>query len=217
MPEWNEEDDTPVSGPGGALSPGLGVRRVVLGGFAGVALLVGPVGLAQAVVPGGSADVEAGNNGEDTMFAALGANTEVVSEVSQARMNEALAAQPATVDEKPPAATTSTSTTTTTTTPPTPPEGTTPNPDNGGPVGDPNSFATWDALAACESGGRWDLNTGNGYYGGLQFSLGTWQSLGGTGYPHEHSRQTQIALGQKLQARSGWGQWPGCASKLGLI
>lgn len=215
MPEWTEDDDASSSGAGGGLSQGFGVRRVVLGGFAGVALLVGPVGLAQAVVPGGSADVEAGDNETNTLFSALGANTEVVSEVSQARLNEALAAQPATVDEKPPAATTST--TTTTTVPPSPPEGSTPNPDNGGPIGDPNSFATWDALAQCESGGRWGLNSGNGYYGGIQFSLSTWRSLGGTGYPHEHSRETQIALGQKLQARSGWGQWPGCARKLGLI
>ena len=44
----------------------------------------------------------------------------------------------------------------------------------------------WDQLAQCESGGNWAINTGNGYYGGLQFNLGTWQAYGGTGYPHEH-------------------------------
>ena len=52
----------------------------------------------------------------------------------------------------------------------------------------------WDALAQCESGGNWAINTGNGYYGGLQFNLGTWQAYGGTGYPHQTSRETQIAI-----------------------
>jgi hypothetical protein len=75
----------------------------------------------------------------------------------------------------------------------------------------------WDDLAECESGGDWGSNTGNGYYGGLQFSAGTWASVGGTGLPHEHSRETQIHFGQVLQARSGWGQWPHCAAQLGLL
>lgn len=74
----------------------------------------------------------------------------------------------------------------------------------------------WDRLAQCESGGNWHINTGNGYYGGLQFSPRTWQSVGGVGYPHEASREEQIARGQMLQARSGWGQWPACSAKLGL-
>ncbi len=74
----------------------------------------------------------------------------------------------------------------------------------------------WDRLAQCESGGRWNINTGNGYYGGLQFSLSTWRAVGGTGYPHQHSRAEQIKRGQILQARAGWGQWPACSRKLGL-
>jgi LysM repeat protein len=74
----------------------------------------------------------------------------------------------------------------------------------------------WDRLAQCESGGNWHINTGNGYYGGLQFSLRTWQGVGGVGYPHEASREEQIARGQILQVRSGWGQWPACTAKLGL-
>lgn len=74
----------------------------------------------------------------------------------------------------------------------------------------------WDALAQCESGGNWQANTGNGYYGGLQFLPSTWRSVGGTGLPHEASREEQVARGQALQARSGWGQWPACARKLGL-
>ena len=49
-----------------------------------------------------------------------------------------------------------------------------------------------------------------------QFTLETWQALGGTGYPHEADAATQTAMAKKLQAQSGWGQWPGCADKLGL-
>lgn len=76
----------------------------------------------------------------------------------------------------------------------------------------------WHDLAMCETGGKMDNpNTGNGYFGFFQFSLGTWESVGGTGYPHEHSYGTQKSFAQKLQARSGWGQWPHCAAKLGLL
>ena len=50
----------------------------------------------------------------------------------------------------------------------------------------------WDAVAQCESGGNWAINTGNGYYGGLQFSPSTWAANGGTGMPHENSREEQI-------------------------
>lgn len=74
----------------------------------------------------------------------------------------------------------------------------------------------WDRLAQCESGGNWSINSGNGYYGGLQFSLPTWKAVGGTGYPHQASKAEQVKRGQILQARSGWGQWPACAFKLGL-
>lgn len=77
--------------------------------------------------------------------------------------------------------------------------------------------SVWDRLAQCESGGNWAINTGNGYYGGLQFTLSTWQSVGGSGYPHQASREEQINRAQILQARSGWGQWPACAAKLGLL
>ncbi len=75
----------------------------------------------------------------------------------------------------------------------------------------------WDALAQCESGGNWAINTGNGYYGGLQFNVGTWQSYGGTGLPSQASRETQIAIATKVRdASGGYGAWPGCAAKLGL-
>lgn len=75
----------------------------------------------------------------------------------------------------------------------------------------------WDQLAQCESGGNWAINTGNGYYGGLQFNLGTWQAYGGTGLPSEHSRETQIAVATRLRdATGGYGSWPACAASLGL-
>lgn len=74
----------------------------------------------------------------------------------------------------------------------------------------------WDQLAKCESGGNWQTNTGNGFYGGLQFSASTWTGVGGSGLPSENSREEQIKRGMILQERSGWGQWPACTSKLGL-
>jgi uncharacterized protein YabE (DUF348 family) len=75
----------------------------------------------------------------------------------------------------------------------------------------------WDRLAQCESGGNWQINTGNGYYGGLQFSLGTWRAYGGTGLPSQHSRETQIAVATRLRdASGGYGAWPHCSSVLGL-
>jgi resuscitation-promoting factor RpfB len=84
-------------------------------------------------------------------------------------------------------------------------------------VGTNQPFGVWDRLAQCESGGNWHINTGNGYYGGLQFSLGTWRAYGGDGLPSQHSRETQIAVATKLRnASGGYGAWPGCAARLGL-
>lgn len=75
----------------------------------------------------------------------------------------------------------------------------------------------WDRLATCEAGGNWAINTGNGYYGGLQFNPGTWRAYGGQGLPHQNSREQQIAIAEKVRAASGgFGAWPGCAAKLGL-
>lgn len=73
----------------------------------------------------------------------------------------------------------------------------------------------WEALAQCESGGNWAINTGNGYYGGLQFSLQTWQAFGGSGMPHENSAGAQIAVAERVLASQGWGAWPSCSSQLG--
>jgi hypothetical protein len=74
----------------------------------------------------------------------------------------------------------------------------------------------WDQLAQCESGGRWNINTGNGYYGGVQFSASSWRAVGGTGLAHQHSRETQIAMAERLLVRQGWGAWPHCSRKLGF-
>ena len=83
--------------------------------------------------------------------------------------------------------------------------------------GDPSNMASWDRLAGCETGGtmNWAINTGNGYYGGLQFSLGSWQSVGGTGLPSDASRETQIAMGQRLYNSGGWQHWPACTRSFG--
>jgi hypothetical protein len=84
-------------------------------------------------------------------------------------------------------------------------------------IGTKVAAGPWDALAQCESGGNWHINTGNGYYGGLQFSAGTWHAYGGTGLPSQHSRETQIAIATKLRdASGGYGAWPACAARLGL-
>ena len=75
--------------------------------------------------------------------------------------------------------------------------------------------STWDKIAACESGGNWHINTGNGYYGGLQFSLATWHGYGGAGNPADASKSTQIAIAEKVLAGQGWGAWPVCSVKAG--
>jgi len=80
----------------------------------------------------------------------------------------------------------------------------------------PGGATVWDRLAACESTGRWDANTGNGYYGGLQFSLRSWRWVGGTGRPDQASRAEQIRRATILQHRQGWGAWPVCSRKVGL-
>ena len=77
------------------------------------------------------------------------------------------------------------------------------------------SGGRWDTLAACESGGNWSINTGNGYYGGLQFSVQSWRAVGGTGYPHQASKAEQIKRAEMLLSRQGWGAWPACTRKLG--
>jgi len=79
-----------------------------------------------------------------------------------------------------------------------------------------NNNSVWDRLAECESGGNWSINTGNGYYGGLQFLPSTWRANGGSGMPHQNSREEQIRVAENLHAQSGFSPWPGCKRKLGL-
>ncbi|MEV3854573.1 transglycosylase family protein [Streptomyces sp. NPDC050095] len=76
----------------------------------------------------------------------------------------------------------------------------------------------WDRIARCESGGNWHINTGNGYYGGLQFSAGTWRAHGGGAYAataDRASRAQQIAVATRVQRAQGWGAWPTCAARAG--
>ncbi|WP_228978699.1 transglycosylase family protein [Streptomyces sp. DH12] len=73
--------------------------------------------------------------------------------------------------------------------------------------------AEWDRVAQCESGGNWSINTGNGYYGGLQFSASTWAAYGGTAYAQtadKASKSQQIAVAEKVLAGQGKGAWPSC-------
>ncbi|MER7756821.1 transglycosylase family protein [Kitasatospora sp. NPDC097643] len=79
--------------------------------------------------------------------------------------------------------------------------------------------STWDAVAQCESGGNWSINTGNGFYGGLQFTSGTWKAYGGTSYApqaNQASRAQQITVAEKVLASQGPGAWPVCSQKAGL-
>ncbi|MFS4095048.1 transglycosylase family protein [Streptomyces sp. AF1A] len=76
----------------------------------------------------------------------------------------------------------------------------------------------WDRIAQCESGGNWHINTGNGYYGGLQFSASTWRAYGGSAYAptaDRASRSAQIAVATRVQRAQGWGAWPVCSARAG--
>jgi hypothetical protein len=77
----------------------------------------------------------------------------------------------------------------------------------------------WDRVAMCESGGNWNANTGNGYYGGLQFSHGTWRSFGGgafAGTADQATRSQQVAVAEKVLRAQGWKAWPTCSRRAGL-
>jgi LysM repeat protein len=79
----------------------------------------------------------------------------------------------------------------------------------------PASATNWDAVAQCESSGNWNTNTGNGYYGGLQFSQSTWKAYGGTGSAANASREQQIAVAERVLQGQGIGAWPVCGKKGG--
>ena len=87
------------------------------------------------------------------------------------------------------------------------------------PIANAAPDSDWDRLAQCEAGGNWNINTGNGYYGGLQFSAGTWRAHGGdqfAPYAHQATREQQIAIAERTLASQGWGAWPACSARLGL-
>jgi hypothetical protein len=77
-------------------------------------------------------------------------------------------------------------------------------------------WQTFERIAACESGGRWDIQNGNGYEGGLQWVHSTWLSVGGAGSAARASKLEQIYRGVLLMRRAGWGQWPVCRRAAGV-
>jgi resuscitation-promoting factor RpfA len=79
--------------------------------------------------------------------------------------------------------------------------------------------SAWDKLAQCESGGRWDINTGNGFHGGLQFTPRTWSGFGGKEFApvaYKATRAEQIVVAERVLAEQGWNAWPTCSRKTGV-
>jgi hypothetical protein len=211
-------------------------RRAIAGGIAGVVMLAGPIVLANTIV--GHDDGGSSSSGDDDVATKDGPSPSLIAHRAAQGAQQADTVQlrglltRGTSTTIPPTTTTTAPPTTTTTAPPPPPTTDPPTTDppttappmtappsppspGSGQLGDPNYDGSWDKLAGCESGGNWHINTGNGYYGGLQFSLGTWQGLGGSGLPSDASREVQIAMGKKLWQTSGWGAWPACTAKFG--
>jgi resuscitation-promoting factor RpfA len=84
----------------------------------------------------------------------------------------------------------------------------------------PANAADWDALAKCESSGDWSISTGNGFYGGLQFTSSTWAAFGGTQYAanaNQATREQQITVAEKVLAAQGPNAWPGCTAKVNWL
>ena len=85
-------------------------------------------------------------------------------------------------------------------------------------VASADTVSTWDRLAQCESSGNWAINTGNGFFGGVQFDQNTWERNGGLRYAARAdlaTREEQIAIAEVTRARQGWGAWPVCSGRLG--
>lgn len=118
---------------------------------------------------------------------------------------------------RPPSTTSTTTTTTTTTTAPKRHEGTVSQKPVAAPVTVPPTGDVWQALRNCESHGNYSTNTGNGYYGAYQFSAGTWNSMN-TGFERADLAPPEVQddAARRLQARSGWGQWPACSKAIGV-
>ncbi|NYD42987.1 transglycosylase family protein [Nocardioides panaciterrulae] len=82
-----------------------------------------------------------------------------------------------------------------------------------------SSTATWNRIAQCESSGNWHINTGNGYYGGLQISRSTWAGYGGRRYaalPSQATKAEQIRVAERIRRGQGWGAWPVCSRRAGV-
>ena len=78
--------------------------------------------------------------------------------------------------------------------------------------------SVWDRVAQCESSGNWNISTGNGFFGGLQFTSSTWRAFGGTqfaGSANQTTREQQIIVAERVLAGQGWGAWPVCSRKAG--
>ena len=87
------------------------------------------------------------------------------------------------------------------------------------PAPKPRHYRAWQRIAACESGSRWRINTGNGYYGGLQISPGTWRAFGGLRYarlPHHTGKLKQMRVAERILRGQGWGAWPHCSRVAGM-
>lgn len=84
------------------------------------------------------------------------------------------------------------------------------------PTANPNSDEVWDRLSQCESHANWSADTGNSYFGGLQFSQSAWESVGGKNKPSDATRDEQIAKGKLLQSQRGWSPWGACSKELHL-
>ncbi len=83
----------------------------------------------------------------------------------------------------------------------------------------PRHYRAWQRIARCESTSRWHVNTGNGYYGGLQISAGTWRAYGGRRFaalPHRATKLKQMRVAERILRGQGWGAWPHCSRVAGL-
>jgi hypothetical protein len=202
--------------PPSTTSPRRAARRALTTTMAALAAIAAPLALVTAT--GGSSD-PASAGPPAARASALGNLDEVQARNADDATLASIASLAQAVAPPTSAAPTTTAPpapTTTTTAPPPPPPAPAVQPVvSGGGYNDPNNPAAWDRLAQCESGGNWAANTGNGYYGGIQFSLSSWQAVGGTGRPDQASRETQIAMGQRLWNQGGWSHWPACSSRLG--
>jgi resuscitation-promoting factor RpfB len=190
-------------------NPRKAARRALWSSVAAVAVVVGPVTIASAT-DGPNVAAAA----EPSASITLQKEAQLIR--SQSDGSPILATVETVAEAVAPPTTAAPAPTTTTTAPPPPPPAPAVQPAaSGSGYADPNNPAAWDRLAQCESGGNWAADTGNGYYGGIQFSLSSWRAVGGAGYPNDASRETQIAMGQRLWNQGGWSHWPACSSQLG--